>query len=331
MAEDDAPPTEPDASEEEPPEGWYLSEVVPATLAGERLDRAVALLADCSRAEAAAVVSSGEVLVDGRAATRASHRLVAGEVLTVRVDPHRAPVPLEPEPDVAISVVHQDDDVIVVDKPPGLVVHPGPGHRRSTLVHGLLARFPELAPPDGPVVGQPDRPGIVHRLDRDTSGLMVVARNPSSYRWLVEQLSHHAVERVYVALVWRHPEHDRGVIDAPIGRSRRDPLRMTVTVEGRPARTRFVVDRRFTDPVEVALLTCRLETGRTHQIRVHLSSVGHPVVGDPIYGGRRASFPVDRPFLHARHLAFVHPRSGERVSFDSPLPGDLTEVLDRLR
>lgn len=309
-------------SGQEPP---HAREEVPDALDGERLDRAVALICGCSRAEASDAVAAGDVTVGGRAVTKSSHRLAAGDVLVISRDPHRPPLQVAADPDVEFRTVHVDEDVVVVDKPAGLVVHPGPGHSGSTLVHGLLARYPDLAE-----VGDPDRPGLVHRLDRGTSGLLVVARTPDAYESLVHQLSTHAVERVYTALVWRHPEHASGVIDAPIGRSRRDPLRMTVAVDGRPSRTHYHVDRTFTEPVEVAMLTCELETGRTHQIRVHLSSIGHPVVGDPVYGGARASFAVPRPFLHARRLTFLHPGTGEEVSFESPLPDDLAAVLSRL-
>jgi 23S rRNA pseudouridine1911/1915/1917 synthase len=215
--------------------------------------------------------------------------------------------------------------VVVVDKQPGLVVHPGAGHRESTLVHGLLARFPDLAG-----VGQAERPGLVHRLDRGTSGLLVVARTPAAHEHLVDQLATHSVERIYTALCWRHFEHPHGVVDAPIGRSRRDPMRMAVAMDGRPARTHYRVDDQYHEPIEASLVTCELETGRTHQIRVHLASVGHAVVGDEVYGGVRRSFDCPRPFLHARELAFVHPGSGEAVRFRSPLPADLVAVLDRL-
>jgi 23S rRNA pseudouridine1911/1915/1917 synthase len=222
--------------------------------------------------------------------------------------------------------VYADDDVIVVDKPQLLVVHPGAGNATGTMVAGLLARFPELHG-----VGEPERPGIVHRLDKGTSGLLVVARTAAAYESLVEQLSTRTVERRYLALVWGAPSPATGVVDAPIGRSRRDPTRMAVSATGREARTRYEVQRRFVEPIDASLLECRLETGRTHQIRVHLGAIGHPVVGDPRYRGARASFAVPRMFLHAHALAFDHPRTHERVSFESPLPADLQGVLDRLR
>lgn len=308
----------------------HLSETVPGALSGERLDRVVAFLSGCSRAEASAVISAGGVVVghgaaDYRAITKPSHRLAEGDRIQLLTDPVRPPDELVADPSVEFQVVAADDDVIVIDKPAGLVVHPGAGHRESTLVHGLLARYPEIAE-----VGEPARPGLVHRLDRGTSGLLVVARTPAAYEDLVEQLSTHAVERVYTALCWRHFDHPNGVVDAPIGRSRRDPLRMAVAMDGRPSRTHYRVDRTFVDPVEMSLVTCELETGRTHQIRVHLASVGHAVVGDDVYGGIRRSFDCPRPFLHARELAFSHPGTGDTVRFRSPLPADLDAVLDRL-
>jgi 23S rRNA pseudouridine1911/1915/1917 synthase len=221
--------------------------------------------------------------------------------------------------------VYEDADVIVVNKPAGLVVHPGSGHDHGTLVHGLLARYPELA-----AVGDADRPGIVHRLDRDTSGLMVVARTAPAHAALVDALAAREVTREYDALVWGHPENPRGVVDAPIGRSTTRRTRMAVRAVGKEARTVYEVEEWFGRP-EVARLRCRLETGRTHQIRVHLAAIGHPVVGDGAYGGRRAGIELDRPFLHAEHLAFAHPVTGEPLEFRSPRPAELDEVLVRLR
>ena len=221
-------------------------------------------------------------------------------------------------------MVHADADVIVVDKPAGLVVHPGAGNEGGTLVNGLLHAFPELA-----AVGDPARPGIVHRLDRGTSGLLVVARTPAAYDALVGQLSRREVERRYAALVWGVPESGAGLVDAPVGRSPRDPTRMAVVAGGRDARTRYEVRTAFERPAS-ALLTCRLETGRTHQIRVHLAAIGHPVVGDATYGGARAALALDRPFLHAEQLAFDHPTTGARLSFASALPADLEAVLATL-
>jgi 23S rRNA pseudouridine1911/1915/1917 synthase len=295
--------------------------VVPDALAGERVDRVVAMLTGWSRSEVQALVDSGEVLVGG-AAVGKSRKLRAGEVVeVVGAPPQSSPPQAEP---VAIDVRYEDPDVIVVAKPAGLVVHPGAGHADGTLVNGLLARFPEIAG-----VGDPARPGIVHRLDRDTSGLMIVARSPVAYDGLVAALAARSVERRYLALVWGRPASDRGVVDAPIGRSVRRPTRMAVREAGREARTGFAVLRAFEDPV-VTLLECHLETGRTHQIRVHLQAIGHPVVGDSAYGGGRPAIALDRPFLHAEHLAFTHPVTGEPLAFDDPLPEDLQRLLDQL-
>ena len=320
----------PDSGTPVPPDDPFLAVVVPAVLAGERVDRGVAMVSGCTRSEASDLIAAGDVWLDGVVVTKASQRLDTDGVLILAGDPHRAPEELLADDTVEFEVVYSDADIIVVDKPAGLVVHPGPGHRGSTLVHGLLARFPDLDPERGEVVGEAHRPGLVHRLDRGTSGLMVVARTPDAHADLVDQLSTHAVERVYAALVWGVPEHRHGVIDAPVGRSRRDPLRMTVAADGRPARTHYDVAHAFDEPVTVAAVNCRLETGRTHQIRVHLSSVHHPVVGDSTYGGQRGSFPLDRPFLHARQLEFRHPGTDEHVVFTSPLPADLRSALARL-
>jgi 23S rRNA pseudouridine1911/1915/1917 synthase len=220
--------------------------------------------------------------------------------------------------------VYEDDQVIVVDKPAGLVVHPGAGQQSGTLVHGLLARVPDLAG-----VGDADRPGIVHRLDKGTSGLMVVARTPEALADLTAQLKRRDVERRYLALVLGEVAEGKGVVDAPVGRSTRQPTRMAVTARGRAARTRYEVLERYTDPVSATLLECRLETGRTHQIRVHLAAIGHPVAGDTRYG-RADALAMKRPFLHAHELAFDHPGDGARRRFQSPLPADLEQVRERL-
>ena len=296
--------------------------VVPEALAGQRVDRAVAMVTGWSRAEVQAVADRGEITVDGRAVAK-SRKLTVGETVEVRGRPVGAARP-EPEP-VPIDVVHDDAGVIVVVKPAGLVVHPGAGHEHGTLVHGLLARYPEVAG-----VGAPDRPGIVHRLDRDTSGLMVVARSEPAYVGVVDALAERRVTGDYDALVWGHPENPRGVIDAPIGRSTTRRTRMAVRNVGKEARTLYEAEEWFGRP-EVARLRCRLETGRTHQIRVHLSAIGHPVVGDAAYGGRRAGIDLDRPFLHAGHLAFAHPVTGRAMAFTAPLPPELDDVLARLR
>ena len=300
-----------------------IDEEVPGALAGERLDRVVALVAEVSRSDAARLIEGGYVQVDG-AAMAGKERLREGQQLRIDTSGITVPEPPKADDSVAFGVLYDDENLIVVDKPAGLVVHPATGNETGTLVNGLLARFPELAG-----VGQPDRPGIVHRLDGGTSGLLLVARTGEAYDELVDLLRHHDVERIYDALVWGEPESPNGLIDAPIGRDQRDPLKMAVVATGREARTRYTVERRWASP-PAALLTCRLETGRTHQIRVHLAAVGHPVVADLQYGGRRPTLGLDRPFLHARRLELVHPFTGEPLAFETPLPDDLADALASL-
>jgi 23S rRNA pseudouridine1911/1915/1917 synthase len=315
--------------------GRTVTETIPDVLAGERADRVVAMLTGLSRREVAAMVDAGAVRVDGKRLTTRSRRLVAGEVVEVDV-PADEGGGVVADPDVEVQVVYADGDVIVVDKPAGLVVHPGAGNERGTMVHGLLARYPELAE-----VGDVDRPGVVHRLDKGTSGLLVVARSQDAYDGLVAQLAGRSLERRYTALVWGTVDADAGLVDAPLARGERDPTRIAVTAAGKEARTRYEVVRRLTspaaepepapEPAPLTLLDCRLETGRTHQIRAHLAAIGHPVVGDDRYGGARpAVLALARPFLHARLLAFDHPRTGERMLFESPLPPDLAAVLTAL-
>jgi len=294
---------------------------VPGALAGERVDRAVALVTGMSRADVQELVATGAVLVGGASVAK-SRRLEEGEVVDVLGAPPEAQPPTaQPVP---VDVRYEDAEVLVVAKPAGVVVHPGAGHEDGTLVNGLLARYPEIA-----AVGDPMRPGIVHRLDRDTSGLLVVARSTRAYEGLVAALARHDVERAYTALVWGRLDPPRGAVDAPIGRSTARRTRMAVRESGKEARTAYEVRATFDDPV-TSLLECRLETGRTHQIRVHLAAIHHPVVGDAPYGGRRQSLELDRPFLHAARLAFAHPVTGDRIEVTEPLPPELARVLDAL-
>lgn len=305
---------------------------VPSSLDGVRVDKAVSLVADLSRSTVNTLVEEGRIRIDGSMVRSRSTTLRLGQEL--EIDQHEEHVPSAPEgePDVRFDVAYEDADIIVVDKPAGLVVHPGAGHRSGTLVHGLVARYPELAAAGAASGSDLDRPGIVHRLDRGTSGLMVVARTPDAYHSLVDQLSRHQVERNYRVLVLGAVDGTTGVVDAPIGRSVSSPTRMAVTRKGKEARTRYHVDQRFTEPAPTTLMTATLETGRTHQIRVHLTAIGHPVVGDEVYSQGR-SLPdatLTRPFLHAFRLSLVHPRTGEPLSWASELPEDLGQQLERL-
>jgi 23S rRNA pseudouridine1911/1915/1917 synthase len=291
---------------------------VPDEAAGERLDRFVASLPEIgSRGVAERLLADGAVLLDGVRRPK-SHRLAGGE--EVELEPPVAPVDTLVAEPMALRIAWEDEHVVFVDKPAGLVVHPAPGHTAGTLVHGLL---------EHDVAGGDDqRPGIVHRLDRDTSGLMVVARSEEAYRRLQALVRRRELERHYLALVVGRPRSRRGQIEAPIGRDRRDPFRRSLDSDSpRPAVTHFEL-------VELlrrhALLDVRLETGRTHQIRVHLAAIDLPVAGDPVYG-RPRELGLERQFLHAGRLAFPHPFTGEHVEVDSPLPDDLTAALELAR
>jgi len=296
---------------------------IPAALDGERVDRVVAFLTGWSRSVVQSLVAADGVLVDGAPAAK-SLRLRAGQELVLLGVPPEAAAP---EPDAAVDLVvrFEDEHLAVIAKPAGLVTHPGAGHPDGTLVNGVLARWPQVAS-----VGDPTRPGIVHRLDRDTSGLLVVALSEPARAALVDALSRHEIERRYTALAWGLPAARRGVVDAPIGRSTSRRTRMAVRDAGKPARTVYEVREEFRDPA-CALLDCRLETGRTHQIRVHLAAIGHPVVGDRTYGGVRGRIDCPRMFLHATALAFTHPLTGRPVEVVEPLPDDLARVLGGLR
>jgi 23S rRNA pseudouridine1911/1915/1917 synthase len=308
---------------------------VPAALDGQRVDRVVALLTGVPRRVATEAVRAGSVLVDGRPVADRSTPLRSGQRLQCTVD---AAGPAGPAPDASVGfgVVYEDDALVVVDKPPGLVVHHGAGRGGGTLVDGLLARYPELTELARDGVGNPGRPGIVHRLDRGTSGLLVVARTAEAFRSLSDQLRTHRAERRYLALVAGTVAADVAEIDAPVGRSTRRPDRMAVTPSGRPARTGYAVQARYDHPLPVTLLEAKLETGRTHQVRVHLAAVGHPVIGDDRYGAARARPPAlvaalgsDRLFLHAFRLTVDHP-DGRSMTWESPLPADLVETLAAL-
>ena len=289
--------------------------LVPEDARGTRLDRFLALLPEVgSRAVAERMLEGGAVLVDGRARPK-SHRLEGGEELELEAPP-RAPSGLVPE-EIELAVPYEDEHLLVVDKPAGLVVHPARGHRRGTLVHGLLAYDIEGGTDS-------DRPGIVHRLDRDTSGLLVVARSSEAHRRLQQLVRERAVTREYLALVTGRPRSRRGTIDAPIGRDRRDSLRHSLDTDTpRESVTHFEVEELLR---RHALLRVTLETGRTHQIRVHLAAIELPVTGDPLYG-RAGELGLERQFLHATRLAFDHPFTGGRVDVTSPLPADLEAAL----
>jgi 23S rRNA pseudouridine1911/1915/1917 synthase len=302
-----------------PGDGPTLRFVVGEEEAGGRLDQALSSLAGIARAQARRWIDEDRVCLDD-APARASRRVDAGQVVLAR-PPEPVETGLVAEART-LDVLHEDADVIVLDKPAGLVVHPAPGHPRGTLVNALLHHCRDLSG-----IGGVLRPGIVHRLDRGTSGVMVAAKHDAAHAHLARQFHDHGVERVYHAWVAGTPRADAGRVDRPVGRHPRDRKKMSVASRsGRPARTAWRVARRFPRS-EAARLEVRPETGRTHQIRVHLAAAGWPVLGDPVYGRRRrAPAGLSRPALHAAVLGFTHPRTGEALRFEAPLPEDLARL-----
>ena len=299
-----------------PPPSEYL-----ADQKNERLDVFLARrLPGLSRTQARRWIDDGLVRVENTL-ERASYRLGLSEMVRVW-SPTMTPAPAMEAQPMPLDILYEDHDVIVVNKPVGLAVHPAPGHPSGTLVNALLAHCPDLEP-----IGNALRPGIVQRLDKDTSGVMVVAKNELALRALQDQIQAHEVEKVYQAVVAGLPDPLAGTVDAPIGRNPVDRTRMAVVGRGgRRAQTQYRVLESFAD---TALLECRLITGRTHQIRVHMAAVGHPILGDAVYG--QDSDLIDRQALHARRLGFRHPRTGDVLRLEAPLPPDLLALLARLR
>ena len=298
-----------------------FNEVVHDSLAGERLDRLIAFIGDISRSEASTLIRDGVVRVNGEAITRPSFKVSVANQIDFSIRDSEINPEIEADSSIDFTVIHSDPDFLVIDKPAGLVVHPGAGNLSGTLVNGLLAINPQIRE-----VGEKTRPGIIHRLDKGTSGLLLIANTVDAYQFFVDQLSQHKVKRTYQALVWGVPEGPEGIVDAPIGRSSKNRKKMAIVSNGKLAKTIYFV-RKSWDSSKVSLLDVELETGRTHQIRVHLSSIGNPVVGDEIYGGNRKNFTLRRQFLHACKLCFEHPRTGSICEFESPLPDDLKSVL----
>jgi 23S rRNA pseudouridine1911/1915/1917 synthase len=293
--------------------------VLPPEEAGERLDRALAArFPQLSRAQLQRLIRSGAITVND-AVVRPAYRLTPGDRITVTF-PEEPTVRPESLP---LDIVYEDEYLLVVNKPAGMVVHPAARIVSGTLVNALLAHCPQVAD-----VGGPDRAGIVHRLDRETSGLIVVAKNPEAHAALQRQFKRRLVRKTYVALVEGQVQPREGIIEVPIGRDPKDRTRMAVSRTGRPAVTQYRVVEVFP---QYTLLEIRPHTGRTHQIRVHLAWLGYPVVGDRVYGRRRQTLLPDRHFLHARELAFTHPVTGEKLVLSAPLPPELTALLNQLR
>jgi len=291
---------------------------------GQRLDRFLTPILDSlSRTNIQQLITEGAIVVNDKA-SKAGYALRRGDQITIlRSSPVPVPVSATAQ-EIPLEILYEDEDILVLNKAPGMVVHPAPGHANDTLVNALLARYPELQG-----VGDDGRPGIVHRLDKDTSGLIIIARNSHTLTAIMEQMQRHEVVKRYLALVEGDVAHDQGSIDAPIGRDIRNRQQMTVTNrDSREARTHFRVLQRF---AKHTLLLLQLETGRTHQIRVHLKAIGHPVVGDPTYGSGNMprGFVLRRQFLHAYQLQFQHPTSGKQIEVEAPLPKDLQAILAR--
>ncbi|MGH6719110.1 MAG: RluA family pseudouridine synthase [Alphaproteobacteria bacterium] len=308
------------------PPGDAFTFIVEAAAHGRRLDVYLAeKLPASSRARAQALIVGNLVRIDSRAArrgrVRAGDRVRAGETITVEIPPAK-PVGLHPE-HIPLDIVYEDEHLLVIDKPAGMTVHPGAGRSTGTLVHAVLAHCPDL-----PGIGGEQRPGIVHRLDKDTSGLLVVAKTEEALRALQTQIQTRHARREYIALVHGRVTHPHGTIDAPIGRDPRHRTRMAVVASGRRAQTHYRVTEVFD---RATLVEARLETGRTHQIRVHFASIGHPVVGDPVYARRPNPWGLRRQALHAFRLAFDHPVSGQALAFASPVPPDMREAIDAVR
>jgi 23S rRNA pseudouridine1911/1915/1917 synthase len=311
----------------DPFDGETLDLLVPSTLSDIRVDRVLSMLTGLSRSEAHAILTGGGVTVDDKVVLKASTSLQEGQHLVAVL-----PVPdsgtVEPDPSVVVDVVLDDEDFAVINKAPGQVVHPGAGHRYGTLVAGLLALYPQMQELSAVGLCDPLRPGIVHRLDKGTSGVLVIAKTPEGFIDLSRQLADRVMERTYLGMVEGHVAEERGVVDAPIGRSTRTPTLMAVRADGRAARTGYEVLARIDKPHAMTLLRLQLDTGRAHQIRVHLATIGHPVVNDPRYGHRRDKrLAEERFFLHSTTLAFAHPRSQEWITVSVALPDDLRHLV----
>ena len=292
---------------------------IEASAAGQRLDKAIAELTALSRSLAHEQIKDGLILVNGQA-KKAKYAVKEGDIISYEI-PEPEVVEYVPE-DIPLEIVYQDEDVAVVNKPQGMVVHPSAGHTSGTLVNALMYHIKDLSGINGVL-----RPGIVHRIDKDTSGLLMIAKNDQAHVALADELKDKKSLRKYWAIVHGNLPNDRGVIEAPIGRSEKDRKKQAVTAKGKPALTRFQVLERFGD---YSLVELQLETGRTHQIRVHMAYIGHPVAGDEVYGPRK-TLKGHGQFLHARTLGFTHPRTGEVLEFTAEAPAIFQETLEKLR
>lgn len=296
---------------------------VPDKLSGLRLDSAISnACTEISRNSAQHMIEEGYVTVNSKNQVKKKFKVMSGDIIEISA---RKEVPLDVEPeDIPLHIIYEDEDVVVINKTKGMVVHPAPGNPDGTLVNALLYHCKDSLSGVNGVI----RPGIVHRIDKDTSGLLVVAKNDEAHRFLSAQLTDHSMEREYEAIVYNNIKDDIGTVDAPIGRDPKNRLRNKVVEGGRNAVTHYEVMERFGKYTYVRL---KLKTGRTHQIRVHMSHIGHPLLGDPLYSNAKNSLGVKGQMLHARTLGFIHPKTKEHVLFESQLPEEFSRVLTRLR
>ena len=293
---------------------------------GERVDRVIAFFSGLSRSKVSDLISKRLILRNGIPIKKGSEIVHTNDEISMPNLVDEAVEEIASDESINFEVVFEDDSVIVVSKPSGLIVHPGSGIANGTLVNGLAAQFPDLRE-----IGDPTRLGLVHRLDKGTSGLLIVARTPEALENLKFQMQERHVHRQYFAIVAGHVESNKGVVDAPLGRDPKNPLKRAVINSGKYARTHYEIDQKYESPFKVSMLNCRLETGRTHQIRVHLAAIGHPVLGDELYGGRTSFNIENRLALHAQMLTFLHPKTKNLMNFESPLPAELTSMKGTFR
>ena len=293
---------------------------------GERVDRVIAFFSGLSRSKVSDLISKRLILRNGIPIKKGSEIVHLNDEISMPNLVGEAVEEIASDESIDFEVIFEDDSVIVVSKPSGLIVHPGSGIANGTLVNGLAAQFPDLRE-----IGDPTRLGLVHRLDKGTSGLLIVARTPEALDNLKFQMQERHIHRQYFAIVAGHLESNKGVVDAPLGRDPKNPLKRAVINSGKYARTHYEIDQKYESPFKVSMLNCRLETGRTHQIRVHLAAIGHPVLGDELYGGRSSFNIENRLALHAQMLTFLHPKTKNLMNFESPLPAELTSMKGTFR
>ena len=290
---------------------------------GERVDRVIAFFSGHSRSKVSDLISRRLILRNGIPIKKGSEIAHMNDMISMPKFSDEVVEEVVSDPTIDFGVVFEDDSVIVINKPSGLIVHPGSGIANGTLVNGLAAQFPDLRN-----IRDPIRLGLVHRLDKGTSGLLIVARTSEALDNLKLQMQKRQIHRQYFAIVAGHVESDKGVVDAPLGRDPKNPLKRAVIQNGKYARTFYEIDQKFESPFKISVLSCRLETGRTHQIRVHLAAIGHSILGDELYGGRTAFNIENRLALHAHMLTFAHPKTNNQMNFKSPIPDELITMKD---